>query len=375
MNQMNRANCKCDWSNIVPCNYQKLKPLKCTVNSCNKLVHHLCQIAFEQREGCDEFMALKCCLHHPQSPLRASKPPPVNDPEENLHSSTASNSKTSINDAGKNAAGTDASSSSDESSSSDDSEDGAGSAPTLSRGKNLSIQSRLGQGKQLLSVVPTADDSSEESSNDHKDHARSATTSARGKDLAFQTRLMKAKQLRPELPTAKNRSTSKSRDFSQCVYFDVFTSYARHLLPEDIDEILPIVESVTTNATSQRSGSTNRMSQLNCEVSSWNNKRQIFPSSSSIFNESIGEDGLSSQSTYDVTIDNPHHIEVIRPNPNLLQQPLPSNEEMKTSYQFLVKAVNEMRIQYLQEILSPLLIEKVAPLILILRRYMRHQFV
>ena len=128
-------NCKCDWRHIVPCNFPQLKPLKCTVNGCNKLVHHLCQIAFEQREGCDEFMALKCCLHHPQSPLRASKPPPVNDPEENLHSSTASNSKTSINDAGKNAAGTDASSSSDESSSSDDSEDGAGPAATRSRGK------------------------------------------------------------------------------------------------------------------------------------------------------------------------------------------------------------------------------------------------
>jgi len=179
---------------------------KCTFDGCNNLVHHLCQIAFEQREGCSETMSLKCCLHHPaQSPFRASKQPPVNDPEEKLHSSTASNSKTLMadssgypNDGGKKAAGTDASSSSDKSSSSDDSEDGAGSAPTRSRGKNLAIQSRLGQGKQLLSVVPTAGDSSEDSSNDHKDDgARSATTPACGKDLALQTRLMKAKQLRP----------------------------------------------------------------------------------------------------------------------------------------------------------------------------------
>ena len=116
MNQMNRENCKCDWRHIVPCNFQQLKPLKCTVNGCNQLVHHLCQIAFEQREGCDEIMVLKCCLHHPQSPLRTSKPPPVNDPEENLHSSTASNSTMADssghrNYAGKNAADTDASSS------------------------------------------------------------------------------------------------------------------------------------------------------------------------------------------------------------------------------------------------------------------------
>jgi hypothetical protein len=239
------------------------------------------------------------------------------------------------NDDGKKAAGTNASSSSDESSN-----DGARPAPPKARGKDLAFQSRFGQGKQVRLGAPSADESSEDSSDssiDRKDSAHSATTTGRGKILA-------GKNLRRVLPTAKNRS-SKSRDFSQCVYFDMFSSFARHLLPEDIDEILPIVESVTTNATSQRSGSTNRKSQLNSEVSSWNTKCQIFPSSSSIFNESIGEDGLSSQSTYDVRIDNPHHIEVIAPNPKLLQQPLQSNEDMKISYQFLVKAVIEMMIQ------------------------------
>jgi len=87
------------------------------------------------------------------------------------------------------------------------------------------------------------------------------------------------------------------------------------------------------------------MSQLNSEVTSWNTKRQIFPSSSSIFNESIGEDGLSSKSTDDVRFDNPHHIEAIAPNPKLLQHPLSSNGDMNKSYKILVKAVNEMRIQ------------------------------
>jgi hypothetical protein len=139
-------------------------------------------------------------------------------------------------------------------------------------------------------VLPTADDSSEDLSNDRKDGAHSATTSARGKDLVFQSRLGQDKQLRRVLPTVKNRSTKSSpRDFSQCLHFDAFTFYARHQLPENIDEILVIVESVTTNVTSQHSGSTNCMSQLNSEVSSWNTKRQIVPSSSSIFNESIGD--------------------------------------------------------------------------------------
>jgi len=86
------------------------------------------------------------------------------------------------------------------------------------------------------------------------------------------------------------------------------------------------------------------MSQLNSEVSSWNTKRQIFPSSSTIFNESIGKDGHSSQLTYDVRFDNHHHIESIAPNPKVLFNSLPSNEDMKKSYEILVEAVNDMRI-------------------------------
>jgi hypothetical protein len=173
---------------------------------------------------------------------------------------------------------------------------------------------------------PSADDSSEDSSSDDNQGANSATTTGRGKILA-------GKNLLRVLPTAKNRSTkSVPRVVGQCVYFDVFSTYARQKLPnaEEFDEIMAAVKSITTNVTSQRSGSTNRMSQLNSEISFWNTKRQIFPSSSTIFNESIGEDGLSSQSTY---------------NPKLLQHPLPSNEDLKTSYEILVKAVNDMRIQ------------------------------
>jgi hypothetical protein len=274
-------------------------------------------------------MSLKCFLHHPQSPFRASKPPPVNNPEDKLHSSTATNSKTSMadssghpNDDGKKAATTDDSSSSDD--------DGARPAPPKARGKNLALQSRFGQGKQVRLGAPSADDSSEDSSDssiDRKESAHSVPTTGRGKILT-------GKNLRRVLPTAQNRSTkSVPRDVGQCVYFDVFSIFARQTLPsaEEFDEIMAAVKSVTTKLTSQRSGSTNRMSQLNSEVSSWNTKRQIFPSSSTIFNDSIGEDGLSSQSTYDVSFVNPHHIETIAPNPKLLQHALPRNEDMKKS--------------------------------------------
>ncbi len=219
--------------------------------------------------------------------------------------------------------------------------------------------------------APSADESSEDSSNDHNEGAHSATTTGPGK-------VLRGKQLCQVLPTAKNRSTNTvRRDNAQCVYFDVFSTYAHHKPPEagDFDEIKTAIKSASTNMTSQRSGSTNRMSQLNFEVSSWNTKRQIFPSSSTIINESIGEDGLSFQSTYDVRFDNPHHIESIAPNPKVLVDSQPTNDLMKNYYGILVKAVNDMRIQASSNDTLSAINLMAAPSILILRRCMRQEFV
>jgi hypothetical protein len=66
LNEEEKVLGKCDWGNIVACNFPQLKPLKCTVNGCNMLVHHLCQIELEQKEGFSETLPLKCCLRHPQ---------------------------------------------------------------------------------------------------------------------------------------------------------------------------------------------------------------------------------------------------------------------------------------------------------------------
>jgi len=125
----------------------------------------------------------------------SGKPPPVNDPEDKLHSSSALKSNTSMvdssghpNDAGEKAAATAASSSSDVSSSSDDSsddssndgEDCARSAQTLGRGKDLAFRTRYAQGKQVHFGAPSADESSEDSRDDHNKDAHSATTTGRG---------------------------------------------------------------------------------------------------------------------------------------------------------------------------------------------------
>jgi hypothetical protein len=56
----------CNWAQAIMCNYPELAPQKCQHPDCNFLVHHLCQVALEQKEGHPDTVAHYCCLHHPQ---------------------------------------------------------------------------------------------------------------------------------------------------------------------------------------------------------------------------------------------------------------------------------------------------------------------
>jgi hypothetical protein len=56
----------CNWAQAILCNFPKLAPQKCQHTDCSFLVHHLCQAAWEQREGHPDTVARYCCLHHPQ---------------------------------------------------------------------------------------------------------------------------------------------------------------------------------------------------------------------------------------------------------------------------------------------------------------------
>ena len=168
--------------------------------------------------------------------LKPVSPPRVDDPEHELHLSSASNSKHSMDDssghpidAGKKAAAkaivhprrrSAASSSSDTSSSSDDSsdddlsndrEDRARSAQTIGRGKDLAFRTRFELGKQAHLGSPSADESSEDIRNELNEGKHSTTTTSHGK-------VLRGKKLLRVLPTGKNRSTkSVPRDGAQCV--------------------------------------------------------------------------------------------------------------------------------------------------------------
>jgi hypothetical protein len=56
----------CNWAQAILSNFPELAPQKCQHCDCDFLVHHLCQAAWEQREGHPDTVACYCCLHHPQ---------------------------------------------------------------------------------------------------------------------------------------------------------------------------------------------------------------------------------------------------------------------------------------------------------------------
>ena len=66
----------CDWAQALQCEYRNLKPLPCEWNGgeCTRLVHHLCQSAWEQREGYEDRVPRYCCLHHPDYKYRGAPP-------------------------------------------------------------------------------------------------------------------------------------------------------------------------------------------------------------------------------------------------------------------------------------------------------------
>jgi hypothetical protein len=96
-----------------------------------------------------------------------------------------------------------------------------------------------------------------------------------------------------------------------------------------------------------RLSNTNCLAEYNAEVASWNTKRKDNKSSStSIFEKNVGEDGLSSQSTYGVSINALYHVQSIRPNPKLLEEFITDSDILKVVYLSLTRAVNELRAQH-----------------------------
>jgi hypothetical protein len=81
-------------------------------------------------------------------------------------------------------------------------------------------------------------------------------------------------------------------------------------------------------------------------ASSWTTNGKVTTAVSSlVFEDNVGEDELSSQSTYKVNIDCPYYKEAIAPNPKVLNELKPSKEQLEIVYGGIMKEVNELQLQ------------------------------
>jgi hypothetical protein len=106
------------------------------------------------------------------------------------------------------------------------------------------------------------------------------------------------------VPTVQNLGGKSPRLPPQHKYHSIFQTFPCHLLAKDSFILKAIIEKLTNSSFHRRSKATPQ-SILNSEVESWNAHKVTNTVSSSIFDDNIGEDGLSSQSMYEKILTTP----------------------------------------------------------------------
>jgi hypothetical protein len=84
---------------------------------------------------------------------------------------------------------------------------------------------------------------------------------------------------------------------------------------------------------------------LHSKVESWNTRKVTNTVSSSIFDNNISEDGLSSQSMYKKKFDDSNYQNALCPNQKLLDEVTPSHPGVKKIYVSVVRVINNLLMQ------------------------------
>ncbi len=111
-----------------------------------------------------------------------------------------------------------------------------------------------------------------------------------------------------------------SRLAGQLLYHDVFSTYMRHFVQDDLYPLKDVIQDIVTTSSSLPKRCTiGPLAQLNSMVSSWTtNGKASTAGSLLVFKNNVGDDGLPFQSTYKVNIDCPYYKASIAPNPKEL---------------------------------------------------------
>ncbi len=161
-----------------------------------------------------------------------------------------------------------------------------------------------------------------------------------------------------------------SRVASQCLYRDVFSTYMRHIIQNDLHSVKDVIKDIMTTSTSLPKRCTiGPLAQLNSMVSSWTtNRKETTAGSLLVFEDYVCEDGLSSQLTYKVNIDCPYYKACIAPNPKILNDLKPSKEQLEKVYGGMMTAVNELRLQISsKKTFLPLIVKAKASIVILLK--------
>ncbi len=104
-----------------------------------------------------------------------------------------------------------------------------------------------------------------------------------------------------------------------------------HIVQDDPHPLKDVIQDIMTTSSSLRKRCTiGPLAQLNSMVSLWTNNSKVTTAGSLlVFEDNVGEDGHSSQSTYKVNIDCPYYKASIAPNPKVLNDLTPSMEQLE----------------------------------------------
>ena len=140
-----------------------------------------------------------------------------------------------------------------------------------------------------------------------------------------------------QLPLNKHRP-------SQVYYHSAFTTYPRHHRPENVASTPDVLDTLLKCFSSR--ARVDSQKNWNSTIESWTsskNKLSILSLPPLTQESNVGDDGLMSQSSFDVNIKEEDYLSSICPDPHLFVSCMPSDDQLKKHYTKLLEVVIELR--------------------------------
>jgi hypothetical protein len=130
------------------------------------------------------------------------------------------------------------------------------------------------------------------------------------------------------------------------MYHGIFTTFQCHNASSYNSDKKSLIISLLT---SRKLVKTQPTVSINAEVASWwrgSSKSDSSSLHSMMFEDNVGEDGLSAQSSYTIDINDTNYIDNLAPHSIMFDNEVPLGEDtFKKVYTQLIRALNDIRIQ------------------------------